>query len=186
MKRILKRRQTDVESDWLESLTQIIMKDSTDEKKEKDIKNKIWNYPKKFCKLFKPKTSSNILDIWKDLLDVYELFISYYEKFNENDWEGFLDFIIMAFPKVKVRLIINHLDLKENKSLQTLIAKLEKQIKIKSSNYRYRQSKFYKHNSWFRFLYEIIISKVGTPQDITQSDVKRLVESFKKEYEDSN
>ena len=44
---------------------------------------------------------------------------------------------------------------------------------------------FYRSNSWFRFLFDIVITKVGNPQDVTQREIQRVVKSIKEDFEPS-
>ena len=46
-----------------------------------------------------------------------------------------------------------------------------------------RNKTLYRSNSWFRFLFDIIITKVGNPQDVTQREIQRVVKSVKEDFE---
>ena len=120
----------------------------------------------------------NFISELKGMLQAFKIFASYYGQFNESKYKWFLEFTEIASPLFQ-KEIINHLRLVDSNEFKFLL-----EITIVRSTFDFyntpsNRAKFYRKNSLFRFLFEIIISKVGNPHDLVQNEVQNLVKTIK-------
>ena len=100
-------------------------------------------------------------------------------------YEGFVEFMMISCPLDRVLKIINHLKLADTWASKQFLRWVAKH-KIKSILLAPREYiKIYKANSWFRYLFNIFLSKVGQPQDFVQREVQRHVKYIEDYFESS-
>ena len=116
---------------------------------------------------------------------MYKIFISHFGLFNENVYEGFIEFIAMAWPAYTVQRLIEHLKYADESKSYLFLRRCSYQHGIDISTSPIKCVKVYKENSCFRYIFELILSRVGNPQDFAQKEIQRVVKVIKDYCEDN-
>ena len=170
---------------WFEWLCDEVATYKIEKVLQHNILRIILTHPSNFKKWWTLFCNSDLINYWKGLIKIYKSFISYYGMFNNDNYEGFLEFCSMACPLMKLWEIVDHLKLIDNSKYNSLYRRVVQQTPYSPSLSLSKFIRRYKESSLFRFLFDIILSKVGNPQDMVQIEVKRRVMLLKDKLEGS-
>ena len=120
---------------------------------------------------------------WKEIFDTYEMLISFYDIDNERKIEWLIDFLKIICTKDALKLMKKHLEPFEDSEYYTLLMNDTDSNKMIILDSLYLNKVLYRSNSWFRILFDVVITKVGNPQDVTQREIQRVVKSIKEKFE---
>ena len=180
-----KKNAYELEFEWIENLCYEATTDKNDDFKRRQILRDILKFPRNIKEWWEPFSKNNLKNYLEEYLQMYKIFILNFGWFNENMYEGFVEYMIISCPLNTVLKIINHLKLADTTASKQFFRWVTKN-KIKSIVLAPREyTKIYKTNSWFRYLFEIFLSKVGQPQDFVQREVQRHVKYIKDYFENS-
>ena len=172
-----------LEQEWLQNLWDGVINEEMENTKEK----KAWKIIKKFPRMFITSTymweGQCVESWWKEIFDSYEMLISFYDIDNERKYEWLIDFLKIICPKDALELMKKHLEPFGDSEYYTLLMSDTDSNKNIILHSFYQNKVFYRSNSWFRFLFDIVITKVGNPQDIIQREIQRVVKSIKEDFE---
>ena len=176
--RIPRKSPEELDWEWLEKLCDIAMSDRDIDTKNKLMLQYISIFPRFYLRSRYGGRRLNFISELKEMLQAFKIFVSYYGQFNESKYKGFLDFTEIASHLFQ-KEIINHLRLVDSNEFKFLLEITIVRSTINFYNTPSNRAKFYRKNSLFRFLFEIIISKVGNPHDLVQNEVQNLVKTIK-------
>ena len=175
--RRLRKELGKLDLELIEELCDITTGNMWSDSKRVKIERKIIKLPLHYLKLWSSLKERNIRRKTIKTLQAYKLFVSYYGSFNDDQRLGFFEFMLIVDKRL-LRTVMKHLRFADNTTTENNLVKIMNQLSfycLASIN----QARLYKVNPLFRFLFEIIISKVGHPQDFLQKDVQNYVKSIK-------
>ena len=105
----------------------------------------------------------------------YKIFTDLNGVFNENILEGFLEFIVLNAPKARINLIISIFESAYCSISKGFLESLRDQLKIRVRATKSDFYTLYKMNSWYRFIYKIIISKVANSNDEKDREIYEIL-----------
>ena len=178
-----KMKILNLEHEWLQNLWDAIINEEMEYTKEENAWKIIKKFPRMFITSAYKWEGQCAESIWKEIFDTYEMLISFYDIDNERNYQWIIDFLEIICTKDALELMKKHLehfgDLKFYNFLKIHTDSYKNSI-FYPSNWN---EDLYRSNSWFRILFDIVITKVGNPQDVTQREIQRVVKSIKEKFE---
>ena len=178
-----KMKILNLEQEWLQKLWDEVINAEMEYTK----KEKAWEIIQKFPRMFITSTykweGQCVESIWKEIFDTYEILISFYDIDNQRKYQWLIDFLKIICSKDALELMRKHIKPFAYLGFYSLLPNDADSNTNAILYYFDRNKDLYRSNSWFRFLFDIVITKVGNPQDVTQREIQRVVKSIKEKFE---
>ena len=111
---------------------------------------------------YKTKDYSVYITSWKKASSI---FTTHYGRFNDNDIEECLEFTTLKGPSKRLDEIISAFESAYCFISKGFLKSLRDQLEIRTKASMTELSKFYKMNSWYRFICKIVITKLAYSED---------------------
>ena len=172
-----------LEHEWLQNLWDEVINEEMENTKEENAWKIIKKFPRMFITSAYKWEGQCAESIWKEIFDTYEILISFYNIDNERKYQWLIDFLKIICTKDALELMKKHLKPFEYLGFYSLLLN-DTDSNKNSILYSFdRNRTLYRSNSWFRILFDIVITKVGNPQDVTQREIQRVLKSIKDKFE---